>query len=103
VMNGTTLWNSLAVAALLGGTACRSLAPGPPHGAGPPAKPEARLRLFQVTGTVQEVRSDSHGVVIRHEQIPGYLAAMTMPFEVKDPKLGNPLPCMRRRPSFASA
>ncbi len=46
----------------------------------------AAVRTFQVRGTIQELKPDGTTAVIKHEEIPGYMAAMTMPLEVKDPK-----------------
>ena len=43
-------------------------------------------QTFQVKGVVQELKPDGKTVVIRHEEIPGYMPAMTMPFEVRNPK-----------------
>jgi protein SCO1/2 len=39
-------------------------------------------RVFETRGIVKEVRTNS--VVVEHETIPGYMDAMTMPFNVKD-------------------
>jgi protein SCO1 len=39
---------------------------------------------FQVRGVVQEVKAADKEVVIKHEEIPNYMPAMTMPFEVKN-------------------
>ena len=36
-------------------------------------------------GVVMELKPDGRTVVIRHEAISNYMAAMTMPFKVKDP------------------
>jgi len=44
----------------------------------------AGLRTYAVTGTVHEVKVSEQSLVIAHEVIPGYMMAMTMPFEVKD-------------------
>jgi protein SCO1 len=41
---------------------------------------------FMATGTVMELKPDGRTVVIRHEAISNYMAAMTMPFKVTDPK-----------------
>jgi protein SCO1/2 len=41
-------------------------------------------REFDVRGVVVEVRPGGAGAVIRHEAIPGYMKAMTMPFRAKD-------------------
>ena len=42
---------------------------------------------YVVKGVVREVRSKDSELVIRHEEIPGYMKAMTMPIAVKDRKL----------------
>lgn len=42
-------------------------------------------RMFTLNGVVEELKSDGHTVVIRHEAVANYMAAMTMPFNVKTP------------------
>lgn len=42
--------------------------------------------VYAVTGVVREVRDGGSNVMIRHETIPGYMMAMTMPFTVRDPR-----------------
>jgi len=44
-----------------------------------------RLRSFTAKGTVMELKPDARTVVIQHEAISNYMAAMTMPFKVKVP------------------
>ena len=44
----------------------------------------ANLRYYQANGVVQELESDGKTVVIKHDAIPGYMGAMTMPFAVKN-------------------
>jgi len=44
----------------------------------------AGMRTFAVTGVVLELKPDARTVVIRHEAISNYMAAMTMPFRVND-------------------
>jgi protein SCO1/2 len=39
-----------------------------------------------VKGVVKELKTDGKTVEIRHEEIPNYMPAMTMPFEAKDPR-----------------
>jgi Cu/Ag efflux protein CusF len=52
---------------------------------GPGTAPAAvTTRVFTVHGVVCEVSAAAGTVVIRHHAIPGYMAAMTMPFKVKD-------------------
>lgn len=49
------------------------------------ASPTGQTRVFQVRGEVKETKPEAPGVLIRHEEIPGYMPAMTMWFDVKDP------------------
>jgi protein SCO1/2 len=44
------------------------------------------LRVFMVKGVVKEVKPDGTSALIKHEAIPDYMEAMTMPFNVKAPK-----------------
>jgi protein SCO1/2 len=44
-----------------------------------------QTNYFLVKGEVREVRSNRRSAIIRHEEIPDYMVAMTMPFDVKDP------------------
>ena len=44
-------------------------------------------QTFNAAGLVKSVTSDSRQVVIAHEDIPGFMQAMTMEFAVKDPAL----------------
>src|ERR1041385_2356704 len=39
---------------------------------------------FQVKGLVTEVNPAEKSVTIKHEEIPGYMQPMTMPFDVRD-------------------
>jgi protein SCO1/2 len=47
--------------------------------------PPGAERVFSVEGVVKEIKPDGLSAVIRHEAIPGYMDAMTMPFKVKGP------------------
>jgi protein SCO1/2 len=51
----------------------------------PASLPSANLQSFMAQGAVMELRPDGRTVVIRHEAISNYMAAMTMPFQVKTP------------------
>ena len=42
------------------------------------------LQIFQVTGVVIEVLPREKSVTIKHEEVPDYMPAMTMPFDVRD-------------------
>ena len=39
---------------------------------------------YQVRGRIVEVRNDGRTLMVDHEEIPGYMAAMTMPFNLAD-------------------
>ena len=45
----------------------------------------ALARVFVAQGIVTKLEPDGRTIVIRHEAISNYMAAMTMPFTVKDP------------------
>lgn len=42
-------------------------------------------RVFMAQGIVTEIKPDGRTIIIRHEAISNYMAAMTMPFPVKAP------------------
>ena len=56
----------------------------PSAGEGKVAQLPVGARTFYVKGVVREVREAGNTVRIQHEEIPDYMAAMTMPFSVKD-------------------
>lgn len=43
-------------------------------------------QLYPARGVIREVKPAELTVIIKHDPIPDYMAAMTMPFEVKDAK-----------------
>ncbi len=49
----------------------------------PPTEKSA-TNSYAVRGVVQEIPADKKHATIKHEKIPGYMAAMTMDFSVKD-------------------
>src|SRR5579863_4138167 len=51
------------------------------------APPVATTQVFTVKGDIKELEPDGKTALIRHEAIPGYMQAMTMPFEVRDTNL----------------
>jgi Cu/Ag efflux protein CusF len=46
--------------------------------------PPAETTTYTAEGTVRSVTPSGRHVMIRHEDIPGFMHAMTMPFEVAD-------------------
>jgi protein SCO1/2 len=64
-------------------------ADGPGSGTPPTASSQAvtnstKTQIFQVRGVVIQVQPGGKELEIRHEAIPDYMPAMTMPFEVRD-------------------
>jgi len=47
----------------------------------------APTKQYQLTGQILDVKPDTNEVLVRHEDIPGFMPAMTMPYKVEDPKL----------------
>jgi protein SCO1/2 len=57
----------------------------------PETPPEARMaatnqQIYQVKGVVREVHPERNKVKVAHEEIPGYMEAMTMMLDVKEAK-----------------
>ena len=48
------------------------------------AQSDTNVQRFEVKGVVQEVKAAEKKAVIRHEEIPNYMPAMTMPLDVKN-------------------
>lgn len=47
---------------------------------------DANARVYQVRGIVRGFAPDRSTVDVQHEDIPGFMPSMTMPFTVKEPK-----------------
>ncbi|MEY4691108.1 MAG: hypothetical protein RIT19_1433 [Verrucomicrobiota bacterium] len=73
----------LALALALGLTGCRQESPT----AKTIGTPNAEIpREYSVQGIVRRVEPERRSVVVKHEEVPGFMPAMTMPFDVKEPK-----------------
>ena len=70
--------------ALLVGLALGGCKPSQPTIADPAPASPAAMRTFDVRGTIISLKPERSAVVIEHEEIPGYMNAMTMPFSVRD-------------------
>jgi protein SCO1/2 len=44
-------------------------------------------RTYQLTGQILVVKPETNEVLVKHEDIPGFMPAMTMPYVVNDPAL----------------
>ena len=62
---------------------CRESDPAPAHATNTAG---TNVQIYSVTGVVRELKPDGKTVVIQHEAVTNYMPAMTMPFEVKDPR-----------------
>src|SRR5687767_7224519 len=48
---------------------------------------EPSTRTYQLKGQVLAVKTETSEILVQHEDIPGFMPAMTMPYAVKDPAL----------------
>src|SRR5436190_17433522 len=48
---------------------------------------ERATRTYQLTGQILVVKPETNEVLVKHEDIPGFMPAMTMPYAVNDPAL----------------
>src|SRR5678815_6081668 len=44
-------------------------------------------KQYQLQGQILDIKPDSNEVLVKHEDIPGFMPAMTMPYKVEDAKL----------------
>jgi protein SCO1/2 len=58
--------------------------PAPTAPSGAPNPNVTTEKTYKLVGVVRQVKKDSGVVTIRHEAIPGFMEAMTMPFTLKD-------------------
>jgi len=59
--------------------------PGASPSTGAPApSADTNRQVYQAKGVVIDIKPAAGSVTIQHEAVPGYMPAMTMPFEVKD-------------------
>ncbi|MBI3415252.1 MAG: SCO family protein [Verrucomicrobia bacterium] len=74
---------SLLVLLLVGVTvSCREKNPVTPASA--PSAASTNRQTFQVNGVLKELKPDGKTAVIKHEEIPGYMPAMTMPLVARN-------------------
>ncbi len=74
-------WLRLGLALL----ACIAVTPRPAIAGTAAERPAAATQTFDAKGVVKEIRIAELRIVIAHEAIENYMAAMTMPFNVRDP------------------
>lgn len=55
-----------------------------PHSTAPPPPASSAPKTYAVHGVVQAVAPDQRQATIKHDAIPGYMAAMTMDFSTRD-------------------
>jgi Cu/Ag efflux protein CusF len=49
------------------------------------AAPKAPAKEYQLRGEIMSLDAGGHVATIKHESIPGFMGAMTMGYQVKDP------------------
>jgi protein SCO1 len=47
--------------------------------------PPVHTREFPLTGTIVAIKADRTEVTVKHDEVKGFMDAMTMPFAVKEP------------------
>jgi protein SCO1/2 len=47
----------------------------------------APTKQYQLTGQILDLKPDTNEVLVKHDDIPGFMPAMTMPYKVEDAKL----------------
>ena len=83
-MSTHTVTIAIPFAALLVAGACGSAPEAPPESAESSAAAEAQTQRFDIRAEVVGVAPERREVVLDHEEIVGYMAAMAMPFTVED-------------------
>jgi protein SCO1/2 len=71
-----------AIVALL--PACSKVAPVNTALVNVPQQAAANQRVYQVRGLVRSVDGGGRSITVEHEDIPGFMPSMTMPFEAKN-------------------
>lgn len=52
-----------------------------------PTATDERSPRYTTRGTIEEIREERGQIIVHHENIPGYMPEMTMPFLIEDPAL----------------
>jgi len=82
-MSLARLFGLLALSAVFLASSCDK-APQSSTPAPSPSLAHTNRQVFQVKGVVISLKPAEKQVEIKHEAVPGYMPAMTMPFDVKD-------------------
>ncbi len=51
----------------------------------------ASAESYSTTGVIENVENNGKTLIINHQDFPGFMGAMTMPFELMDPALSDGL------------
>lgn len=79
VMKTAAFLPTAVVAGILGLVSCSESDSGTPE--------VGDRTVYEVKGVIRKIKADEKTLVIDHEEIPGYMEAMAMPFQVKDESL----------------
>jgi protein SCO1/2 len=84
-MNRVKIWLPLMASLLLCGGCGKQESPeNADRAVKPAAIAQKKTDSYDVKGVIKEVRPEAKELIINHEEIPNYMAAMTMPFEVRN-------------------
>lgn len=84
----TTLLTLVLAATVVTSLACnKSQAQASPSGEPAQAAPQQAGKVYETRGVIKAFGEGKKSVKIAHEDVPGYMKAMTMPFAVKDPSV----------------
>jgi protein SCO1 len=84
-LSAALLGNLALCLAVVAGSGCGGKAPRDGVAARAPSEgPSPSTKEYPLAGVVRQVEVKSGLVTIRHREIPGFMDAMTMPFDVKD-------------------
>lgn len=85
-MKYVALFGPALLAMLLTGCGEKPTAPSTAAGdTNPPISGSTNLQFYLVRGELKKVNAEEKTATIKHEEIPKFMPAMTMPFKVKDP------------------
>ena len=85
-MNARRYMQVAGVLCAWGGILCLFVAGCGTQGS-PPQAPQAQERRYSLRGTVMSIDRSQQRIVVDHEEIPGFMVAMAMPYPVADAQL----------------
>ncbi|MFO0668432.1 MAG: copper-binding protein [Polyangiaceae bacterium] len=81
----TTLLSLVLAATVATTLACNKSQASPSGDPAQPSAPSQGGKVYETRGVIKAFGEGKKSVKISHEDVPGYMKAMTMPFAVKEP------------------